>query len=46
MNVAQNIADILKNVEASAKKIGKDLEDITVIAVTKTVDSDRALKAY
>lgn len=46
MNVAQNIADILKNVEASANKIGKGLEDITVIAVTKTVDSDRALKAY
>lgn len=46
MNIAQNIADILKNIEASAKKLGKSLEDITVIAVTKTVDSSRALQAF
>jgi len=46
MNIAQNIADILKNIEASAKKLGKSLEDITVIAVTKTVDSSRALEAF
>lgn len=46
MNIEQNIADILKNIEASAKNIGKSLEDITVIAVTKTVDSRRALQAF
>ncbi len=46
MNIEQNIADILKNIEESAKKLGKNLEDITVIAVTKTVDSSRALQAF
>ncbi len=46
MNIAQNIADILKSIEESAKKLGKSLEDITVIAVTKTVDSSRALQAF
>lgn len=46
MKIEQNIADILKNVEESAKKVGKSLDDITVIAVTKTVDSSRALRAF
>lgn len=46
MNIAQNIADILKSIEESAKKLGKSLEDITVIAVTKTVDISRALQAF
>lgn len=46
MDIAQNITDILKNVEISAKKCGKSLEDITVIAVSKTVDSSRALQAF
>lgn len=46
MDIVQNIADILKNVEKSAKKCGKSLDDITVIAVTKTVDSDRAFQAF
>lgn len=46
MNIEQNITDILKNIEVSAKKVNKSLEDITVIAVTKTVDSDRALQAF
>lgn len=46
MDITQNIMDILKNVEISANKCGKNLEDITVIAVTKTVDSSRALQAF
>ncbi len=45
MNIQQNITEILKNVEVSAKKVGKTLDDITVIAVTKTVDSKRAEEA-
>jgi pyridoxal phosphate enzyme (YggS family) len=46
MDILQNITDILKKVEISANKCGKSLEDITVIAVTKTVDSDKALQAF
>lgn len=45
MNIQQNITDILKNVEKAANKVGKTLDDITVIAVTKTVDSKRATEA-
>ena len=45
MSIQKNIADILKNVEASARKVGKTLADITVIAVTKTVDCERAKEA-
>ncbi len=45
MDIKYNIADILKNVEASANKVGKTLDDITVIAVTKTVDYKRANEA-
>lgn len=46
MDIAQNISEILKNVEAAALKAGKSFDDITVIAVTKTVDSDKALEAF
>jgi len=45
LDIKYNIADILKNVEASANKVGKTLDDITVIAVTKTVDYKRANEA-
>lgn len=45
MEIQKNIEDILKNIEISAKKAGKSLDDIIVIAVTKTVDSTRALEA-
>ncbi len=45
MEIQKNIEDILKNIEISAEKAGKSLDDITVIAVTKTVDSTRALEA-
>jgi len=45
LDIQHNIADILKNVEASANKVGKTLDDITVIAVTKTVDYKRANEA-
>ncbi len=45
MEIQKNIEDILKNIEISAEKAGKSLDDIIVIAVTKTVDSTRALEA-
>lgn len=36
--VAQNVQEIIENVEQSAKKAGRDPKEITVMAVTKTVD--------
>ncbi len=46
MSIRENIDHIMKRVEASCKKIGRDPNDITVLAVTKTVESDKAKKAF
>lgn len=45
MDIQQNITEVLKKVETTAKKVNKSLDDITVIAVTKTVDVERANEA-
>jgi len=45
MNIKENVDDILNRVKASAIRSGRKPEDITVIAVSKTVDSDRAREA-
>ena len=45
MNIKDNINEVLKNVETAAKRVNRTLDDITVIAVTKTVDSERANEA-
>ena len=45
MNIKQNIDEILKEIELTCKKTGRDSKDITVIAVSKTVDSMRAKEA-
>ena len=45
MDIKENIDGILSRVKASAIRSGRKPEDITVIAVSKTVDSDRARKA-
>lgn len=45
MNIKENIDDILNRVASSAIRAGRKPEDITVIAVTKTVDSNRAKEA-
>lgn len=45
MNIEENIENIIKKVEDSAKKTGRTADDITVIAVSKTVDSSRAREA-
>lgn len=36
--IRENVNDILKRIELSAKKSGRSLADITVVGVTKTVD--------
>ena len=43
--IRDNIEMILQRVEAAAHKSGRRAEDIKVIAVTKTVDESRILKA-
>ncbi|NLJ58069.1 MAG: YggS family pyridoxal phosphate-dependent enzyme [Tissierellia bacterium] len=45
MSIKENIDSILNKVEKAAKKVGRDPADIMVVAVSKTVDSNRALKA-
>lgn len=45
MNIKENIDSILKKVDSACKKSGRDPNDITVIAVSKTVDSIRAKEA-
>ncbi len=46
MDISINVSEILKNVENSAKKVNKTLDDITVIAVSKTVSYDKAIEAF
>ena len=45
MSIRENIDDITKKIENTCKKIGRNPKDITVIAVSKTVDSERAKEA-
>lgn len=45
MKISENIETIKKNVQRAAEKVNKTIDDITIIAVTKTVDSDRAIEA-
>lgn len=45
MNIKENIDNVLENVSAAAVRSGRNPEDITVIAVSKTVDAKRAEEA-
>lgn len=45
MSIRENIDDITKKIENTCKKIGRNPKDITVIAVSKTVESKRAKEA-
>ncbi|KPU28298.1 alanine racemase [Caloranaerobacter sp. TR13] len=40
INIKANLEEVYKNIEEAASKTGRSLEDITLIAVTKTVDVD------
>ncbi|MCX7746661.1 MAG: YggS family pyridoxal phosphate-dependent enzyme [Clostridia bacterium] len=42
--LGRNVKDVLEKVEKAANKSGRKLEDICVIAVTKTIDTDRISK--
>ena len=45
VSIKENIDDILKKIDDTCKKTGRNSKDITVIAVSKTVDSKRAKEA-
>ncbi len=45
MSIKENYDGILKRIEATCKKTGRNPKDIKVIAVSKTVDSERAKNA-
>ncbi len=45
MSIKENIDEILKRTAAAAMRSGRSPEDITVIAVSKTVDAERAREA-
>jgi PLP dependent protein len=45
MNIKENIDIILNRVEKAAKNSGRSIEDITVIAVSKTVGAEKAKQA-
>lgn len=45
MDIKDNIDSILKRVSDAAEKAGKKIDDITVIAVSKTVDWEKAKEA-
>ena len=46
MSIRENIDHIMKRIDVSCKKAGRNPKDITVLAVTKTVESDRAKKVF
>lgn len=45
MSIKENISDILQRVAKAAEKSGRKFEDIKVIAVSKTVNADKAKEA-
>lgn len=45
MTIKENIDSILEKTKSAAIRSGRALEDITIIAVSKTVDADRAREA-
>lgn len=46
LNIKENLDNIYSRIQVAAKKSGRTLEDIKLIAVTKTVDVDRIKKVY
>lgn len=45
MNIKENIDDIVKRIEVTCKKAGRNPNDITLIAVSKTVESPKVREA-
>lgn len=45
MSIKQNLEKIRQNIENACAKSGRKAEDVTIIAVTKTIDADRINEA-
>lgn len=45
MSIKENIDDIVKRIEVTCKKAGRNPNDITLIAVSKTVESPKVREA-
>lgn len=43
--IINNLQDILKNIQNACQRAGREISDITIIAVTKQVSTDRAIEA-
>ncbi|MGG0656016.1 YggS family pyridoxal phosphate-dependent enzyme [Rummeliibacillus pycnus] len=43
--IIDNLQDIQKNIQNAVKKAGREISDITIIAVTKQVSTERAIEA-
>ncbi|MBE7058064.1 MAG: YggS family pyridoxal phosphate-dependent enzyme [Ruminococcaceae bacterium] len=46
MTIRENLAEINQKIEEAAKKSGRNREDITLVAVTKTVGAEEVAEAY
>jgi pyridoxal phosphate enzyme (YggS family) len=46
LSIRENIDDIVKKIEAACKKVGRNPNDITLIAVSKTVESPKVREAF
>ena len=46
MSIAENVADITKRVDLSAQRSPRNPQEITLMAVAKTVPADRIREAY
>ena len=46
MSIAENIAGIRRRMAAAAARVKRDPKEITLMAVTKTVEPERIRQAY
>ena len=41
MSIKENLLEIKEKIAASCEKSGRNPEDVTILAVTKTIDAER-----
>src|SRR5437879_775900 len=46
MSIAENIAGVQERIASAALRVGRDPQEITLMAVSKTVSANRVLQAY
>ena len=46
MGLAENIAKVRENIASAAQRAGRKQEEISLVAVSKTVDADMGEAAY